>query len=201
MNTFATDSTLWPNARVAELLISQTALTQLSLNDALTIVRRMHTTRIKQGTVLVQEGMSSNNMFLILRGEAVVENESLKKSESLILGVVGKGHIVGEMGLLDDQPRSATCTAFSEMDVAVLDRTALADLISMEPATGCKLLAALLHRTSSRLRATNKKLRVLSQINRALEQEIGVSSSVTSKPENRPKPPSASALPDNPLMF
>lgn len=193
------DQHRWTHKQVAELLISHTALTDLSLDDASRIAQRMHTRSIKKGVVLVQEGVSANNyMLLILRGEGVVENVALKKADSLILGVVSVGHIIGEMGLLDGEPRSATCTAFTDMDVAVLDRSALMQLIDQEPATGCKLLAALLQRTASRLRATNKKLRVLTQINRTLEQE---NNALNPSRETRVARPQAPAEIDNPLMF
>lgn len=193
------DQHRWTHKQVAELLISHTALTDLSLDDASKIAQRMHTRSIKKGGVLVQEGMSANNyMLLILRGEGVVENEALKKADSVILGVVSVGHIIGEMGLLDGEPRSATCTAFTDMDVAVLDRSALMQLIHQEPVTGCKLLAALLQRTAIRLRATNKKLRVLTQINRTLEQE---NNALNPSPATRVVRPQAPAEIDNPLMF
>lgn len=197
MSDLANEQRKWSNLEVAKLLISRTAMTELSLEDAQKIVPRMHTVSIKEGSVLVQEGTSSNSnyMLLILSGEAVVENEGLKKKDSLILGVVGTGHIIGEMGLLDGEARSATCTAFSDMEVAVLDRAALAQLIDAELATGCKLLAALLQRTSSRLRATNRKLRVLTQINRTLEQEI---SSLGRTPHPQVQ---LAGKPDNPLIF
>lgn len=187
----------WSHLEVAQLLISRTAMTELSLEDAQRIVHRMHTVAIKEGAVLVQEGTSSNSnyMLLILNGEAVVENEGLKKKDSLILGVVGTGHIIGEMGLLDGEARSATCTASTDMDVAVLDSQALAKLIETEPATGCKLLAALLQRTSSRLRSTNRKLRVLTQINRTLEEEIS-NLGRAQHPQRQAGPVS-----DNPLIF
>ncbi len=199
MQYLDSDQHKWSHKQVAELLISHTALTDLSLDDASKIAQRMHTRSIKKGGVLVQEGMSANNyMLLILRGEGVVENEALKKADSLILGVVSVGHIIGEMGLLDGEPRSATCTAFTDMDVAVLDRSALMQLIHQEPVTGCKLLAALLQRTASRLRATNKKLRVLTQINRTLEQEVNA---LNPSPATRVARPKAPAEIDNPLMF
>jgi CRP/FNR family cyclic AMP-dependent transcriptional regulator len=199
MQYLDSDQHKWSHKQVAELLISHTALTDLSLDDASKIAQRMHTRSIKKGGVLVQEGMSANNyMLLILRGEGVVENVALKKADSLILGVVSVGHIIGEMGLLDGEPRSATCTAFTDMDVAVLDRSALMQLIHQEPVTGCKLLAALLQRTASRLRATNKKLRVLTQINRTLEQEINA---LNPSPATRVARPKAPAEIDNPLMF
>ena len=199
MTDFATDNHKWSHVQVAELLISHTALTELSLDDARKIAQRMHTRSIKKGAVMVQEGTSANNyMLLILRGEGVVESEALKKSESLVLGVVGAGHIIGEMGLLDGEPRSATCTAFTDVEVALLDRAALMQLIAQEPATGCKLLAALLQRTSSRLRVTNKKLRTLAQVNRALEMELSALNPSRVAVIAAPK---AAIVTDNPLMF
>ncbi|MES2190160.1 MAG: cyclic nucleotide-binding domain-containing protein [Pseudomonadota bacterium] len=187
----------WSHLEVAKLLISRTAMTELSLDDAKKVVQRMHTVAVKEGTVLVQQGSSSNNnyMLLILNGEAVVEAEGLKKKDSLILGVVGTGHIIGEMGLVDGEARSATCTASSDVDVAVLDSKALSELIETEPITSCKLLATLLQRASSRLRTTNCKLRVLTHINRALEEEISSLDRVQ-RPLAQPVTYAA-----NPLMF
>ncbi len=187
----------WSHLEVAKLLISRTAMTELSLDDAKKVVKRMHTVAVKEGTVLVQQGSSSNNnyMLLILNGEAVVETEGLKKKDSLILGVVGSGHIIGEMGLVDGEARSATCTASSDVDVAVLDSKAFSELIETEPITSCKLLATLLQRASTRLRTTNCKLRVLTHINRALEEEIS-SLDGTRHPLTKPV-----IYATNPLMF
>ena len=195
MDTQQTGLRKWSHLEVAKLLTSHTAMTELTIEDAMKVVQRMHTRPISKGAVLVQEGTKGNNyMLLILNGEAVVENESLRKADALLLGIVGPGNIIGEMGVFDDEPRSATCRAFTNMDVAVLDRDALADLIAAEPAIGCKLLAALLQRTFARLRATNKKLRLSAQVNRALDNEI----------ESLSKPPAAVAPPapfiGNPLM-
>lgn len=199
MNNFVITQRKWSHMQVAELLISHTALTELSLDDALKIAQRMHTQSVKRGFVLLHESTSANNyLLLILRGEGVVENKSLKKSDSLILGVVGPGHVIGEMGLLDGEPRSATCTATTDMEVALLDRIPLMQLILQDPATGCKLLAALLQRTASRLRASNKKLRVLTQINRALEQELSALNPVRAADSVTPK---VAIETDNPLIF
>ena len=195
MDEYLAGQRKWSRHEVAELLTSHTALTELTIEDAMKVVQRMHTRPIKKDTVLVQEGTSGNNyMLLILRGEAVVENESLRKADALLLGIVGPGNIIGEMGVFDDEPRSATCRAFTDMDVAVLDRESLADLIAAEPAIGCKLLAALLQRTFARLRATNKKLRLSAQVNRALDHEI----ESLSKTPAPPAPPAPYI--GNPLM-
>ena len=199
MNDSVTDQHKWSHAEVAKLLISRTALTELSLDDARQISQRMRSRSVKKGEVMVQEGASANSyLLLILSGQAVVEIESVKKSDSLILGVVGAGHIIGEMGLLDGERRSATCTAFTDTELAVLYRPALTQLIAQEPVTGCKLLAALLQRTSSRLRNANKKLRLLTQINRTLEREVSALN--PSRVVTNATPRAALEM-DNPLMF
>jgi CRP/FNR family cyclic AMP-dependent transcriptional regulator len=201
MHEFVTEKRKWTAVEVAQLLISHTALVELRQEDALKIVQRMHTRFFKEGDVLVQEGLSSNSnsnsyMLLILNGKCKVENESVRKSDSLLLDVAGPGHIIGEMGLLDGEPRSATCKAHTDMDVAVLDREALSQLLAAEPAIGCKLLVVLLHRISSHLRATNKKLSVMTKINHTLEQKIA-----SLNTPQTPRSNDREVGPDNPLMF
>ncbi len=173
MDSIITDQRRWERADVARLLVGRNALTELGLEDAMKVVALMESRRVKAGTKLVQEGTSNTGyMVLVLRGDAVVEQDFVKRSDSLVLNVVGPGHVIGEMGLLDGEPRSATCTAASEMDVAVLSRDNITQLIQTEPRAACNLLAALLARTSERLRNSNKKVRTLTQVNRSLQQEL-----------------------------
>lgn len=196
MDARSKDQTKWSHLDVAKLLVSHNGLAELGLEDALIIVRRMHTVSVSRDAVLVQEGASNSNyMLLVLRGEGVVHSEGLKRADALVFGMVSAGQIIGEMGLLDGEMRSATVTASTDMDVAVLDKDALTQLIAHEPAAACKLLVTLLQRTSRRLRASNRKLRLMAQVNLKLEEELGLT------PTGNPSQPAAPALPDNPLMF
>ncbi|WP_341905855.1 cyclic nucleotide-binding domain-containing protein [Polaromonas sp. YR568] len=196
MDARSTDQAKWSHTDVARLLVSHNGLVELGLEEALIIVRRMHTVSVKRDAVLVQEGASNSNyMLLVLRGEGVVHSEGLKRADALVFGMVSAGQIIGEMGLLDGEMRSATVTASTDMDVAVLDKDALTQLIAHEPAAACKLLVTLLQRTSRRLRASNRKLRLMAQVNLKLEEELGMT------PAGAPSRPAAPALPDNPLMF
>jgi CRP-like cAMP-binding protein len=196
MDARSTDQAKWSHTDVASLLVSHNGLAELGLEEALIIVRRMHTVSVKRDAVLVQEGASNSNyMLLVLRGEGVVHSEGLKRADALVFGMVSAGQIIGEMGLLDGEMRSATVTASTDMDVAVLDKDALTQLITHEPAAACKLLVTLLQRTSRRLRASNRKMRLMAQVNLKLEEELGMT------PAGAPSRPAAPALPDNPLMF
>lgn len=173
MDTFITDKRRWTRRDVAELLISKTALTELDLEAATQVAQLMQARRIKAGTVLMREGVTNTGyMVLVLQGEAVVENEIANANDSMVITVLGPGSLIGELGILDDKPRSATCTAVSDMDLAVLDQDGLAELIRTDGRVGSALLGAILRRVADRLRQTNRRLLTLTQINRSLHQEL-----------------------------
>lgn len=64
---------------------------------------------------MIEEGLSDGQyLLLILEGEAVVENALIAGGDemsvdTMVLGVVGQGSLIGEMSLTDAGPRSATC--------------------------------------------------------------------------------------------
>ncbi|MCJ0765339.1 cyclic nucleotide-binding domain-containing protein [Variovorax terrae] len=159
---------------VAELLVSATSLPELSLEDALKVVNFMKAQRLKVGTVLFKEGAKSHNtIVLILQGDIVVSQQPPGQASSVVMTVLGAGHLVGELGVLDGKPRSATCTAATEVDVAVLDQVDLEQRIFREdPPVGVALLRAILMQVAERLRATNHRVFMLSQIVDSMQMEI-----------------------------
>ncbi|MGE0330889.1 MAG: cyclic nucleotide-binding domain-containing protein [Ramlibacter sp.] len=174
MESIITEKRTWSRSDVAELLISRTALTELNLEAALQIVRLLTPQRIKAGTVLIHEGVTSTGyMALVLQGEAVVENEmSGPLHDSMVLSMLTSGSLFGELGVLDGKPRSATVTAITDMDIAVLDRPALARLIETVPSVACALMGAIMARVAERLRATNLKVKTLTALNLSLQDEL-----------------------------
>lgn len=175
MESIITDKRTWSRSDVAELLISRTALTELNLEHALQVVRLLTPQRVKAGTVLIHEGVTSTGyMALVLQGEAVVANEiGGSLHDSMVLSMLSSGSLFGELGVLDGKPRSATVTAVTDMDIAVLDRPALARLIETVPAVACALMGAIMARVAERLRATNVKVKALTAANLALQDELG----------------------------
>jgi len=173
MDTIVIEQRKWSRADVAQLLISSTALTELNLEQALQIVRLLTPHRVAAGTVLIEEGVTSTGyMALVLHGEAVVANSVRGTDEPVLLDQLGCGALFGELGILDGKPRSATVTAVTNMDIAVLDRPGLSRLIETVPSVACSLLAAIVSRVAERLRATNLKVQALSAANASLQQEL-----------------------------
>lgn len=165
-----------PEEVAARLLVTPSALDELKLADAKRVVGYMHPQLIAAGTVFIREGEVSGNdyMMLVLEGDISVESELPGTDGNLVVNVIGPGHLIGEMGVLDNSPRSATCTAVTDIAAAVLSRAALRRLLRAEPAVGARLLLAISKRMADRLRDTTRKLRTFAQMNRALQQELQV---------------------------
>lgn len=165
-----------PEEVAARLLVTPSALDDLKLADAKRVVGYMHPQLIAAGTVFIHEGELRGNdyMMLILEGDISVENEMPGAEDSMVVNVIGPGHLIGEMGVLDGSPRSATCTAITDVAAAVLSRTALRRLLRADPAVGARLLLAISKRMADRLRETTRKLRTFAQMNKALQQELQV---------------------------
>lgn len=167
---------LAPEEVAARMLVTPTALDDLTLADAMKVVSYMRPKRIKAGTVFIQEGEVRQNdyMLLVLEGDIAVENELPGLNESMVVNVLGPGHLIGEMGVLDGSPRSATCIATTDIAAAVLSRTALMRLLKDEPRVGSRLLLAISTRMAERVRETTRKLRTFAQMNKAMHEELQV---------------------------
>lgn len=158
----------------AELLIAPSALMQLSLAEARVVVRYMQPRHIPEGTMFIREGdhQTNNFMALVLEGEVTVESFVVRRVSPITLTVLGPGSMHGELGLLDGLPRSASCTASSDLNCAILTRAGMQQLLTDDPRTGAKLMMAIAMRIGERLRDNTDKLKKYVQLTQALQQEI-----------------------------
>lgn len=176
MSSISERPDLAPEEVAARLLVTPSALDDLKLADARRVVTYMHPQLISAGTIFIHEGEIKGNdyMMLVLEGDISVESELPGNDGSLVVNIIGPGHLIGEMGVLDGSPRSATCTAVTDIAAAVLSRSALRRLLKAEPSVGARLLLAISKRMADRLRETTRKLRTFAQMNKALQQELQV---------------------------
>ena len=163
-----------PLEHAARLLVTASALGDLSLTDARYVLRHMRPGRIKAHTILIHEGEQSFNsyMMLILRGEVSVENAMPGMHTNIVIDVIGAGSIIGEMSMFDGGPRAATCTAVTDLAVAVLSRSSLKRLLHERPEVGVRFMLAVSKRMSDRLREVNKKLKMYVSLTNTLQQEV-----------------------------
>lgn len=158
----------------ARLLRAPTALMQLSEAEALVVVGFMRPRRFARGTAIIRQGEVDDTgyMVLLLSGEVTVESVIARRHDPLTLNVLGPGSLIGEMALVDGAARSASCTASTAVECAVLTREALETLIAEQPATAAKLMTAVAQRLAERLRENAHKLQVYGQLVQTMQQEI-----------------------------
>ncbi|GEM_PF-1234579 len=100
------------------------------------------------GQVLLQQGEVGRDLYVLQRGRVVVSRVEPGMAEPVTLAVVYAGGVVGEIGLLDGWPRTATVTALEETQAIEISDALLAESILRYPAGAI----ALLHIVSTRLR-------------------------------------------------
>lgn len=156
------------------MLVTPSALIELSMKDARQVVTYMRPKRIQMGTEFIHEGERAHTdyMMLILQGDVTVESVVPGEKDNMVVSVIGPGNLIGEMGVLDGAPRSASCTAATDLAVAVLSRAAMLRLVHAQPAVAARLMLAVSKRLADRLRDTTRKLKRFAQINSVLQAEI-----------------------------
>ena len=169
-----------PRERAARLLMQAAPVAKLSLDEALFLIDAMDPAFVNRGTVLMEDGDEDETdyMALVLEGEIRAESGAALPGEQVVMSVLGPGSLVGEMGVLDGSARSATCTALTDLKLAILTSAMLQALIDERPATAARLLLAISTGLSARLRESNRRLRAVSSVSRAMQLELDATHAV-----------------------
>lgn len=141
----------------ATLLQNSALLDHFTNDEADTLGGVMLRVHARPGQILIQEGAIGDWMMLLLSGTVDVTKRS-PRGEPSRLAVIKSGASVGEMSMLDGEPRFATCSALEEVEAGVLTRLAIERLIREHPAVGAKLLVKLTQLLAQRLRNTSNQL-------------------------------------------
>ena len=113
--------------------------------------------RAEAGMEIINEGEGGDFMMMLIEGKVDVSKRDRWNTPQPIAQVEA-GRTLGEMSMIDGEPRFATCVAVEPTLIAVLDRENLARIIVEQPLLGAKLLMELVLMLSQRLRATSEKL-------------------------------------------
>lgn len=124
-------------------------LTYREQNELLAVA---HTRSYAAGDVLVREGEPGGDLYVVLDGEVSIEQQGLP------IAAVGAGGHIGEMGLVDAGPRSASVRARTPIRAMVISREDMLSVMQRWPTLAVKLLWAFVQVLSQRLRAANTEL-------------------------------------------
>ena len=125
------------------------------LPDAV-LAQLAHESRVRrypEGQILCSEGDPGDSLLVVEAGTVRISRFSAGGQE-VVLAVVDAPAAIGELALIDGQPRSATVTARSAVVVRVVPRRAVAALMHAEPSVALAMLRGL----AAVVRASNERL-------------------------------------------
>jgi CRP/FNR family transcriptional regulator, cyclic AMP receptor protein len=109
----------------------------LSKRDLQKIAKASTQLSVDEGRVLVEQGATGHEGFVILDGEAVVKRNGRK------IATLGPGDVFGELSLFDGGPRAATVTATTPLDLLVIGQREFTGVLDEVPGVAHKILATL----------------------------------------------------------
>jgi CRP/FNR family transcriptional regulator, cyclic AMP receptor protein len=132
-------------------------LEQFRAHELETLGRYMAHIRAKPGVALLREGELGGWMLLVLNGTVDITKKTPSGALSR-LAVVRTGAALGEMSMMDGEPRNASAVAVEAVEAGLLTRASVGRLVEQHPQVGAKLLVHLVQMLAVRLRNTNRQL-------------------------------------------
>jgi predicted acylesterase/phospholipase RssA/CRP-like cAMP-binding protein len=154
--------------RRSDLFASLSAEAMTALQAQLTPVTLM------SGEPLFQEGEPSDSLYIVISGRLRVVSRATDDQSERLVADLGHGEIVGEMGLVCDEPRSATVVAIRDTNLAKLSESGLNQL-----AANCAqpIYSAIIRQLASRLKNETAGIRTRKPTARCLAV-VGLSEDV-----------------------
>ena len=106
----------------------------------------VETRRVRAGSVIFREGERADELFVIKSGYVRIQIGNRTMAD------LTTDNIFGEMALIDSEPRSATATAITDVELVPISEKQFLFLVSQTPYFALKLMRVL----AQRLRVTNR---------------------------------------------
>jgi diguanylate cyclase (GGDEF)-like protein len=129
----------------------------LTDEDLKEVRRNMHQRTVRKGDTLFGEGDPGDELFVILKG-AVAVTVRTQAGEEVALSEIGAGNFLGEMSIVEQATRSATCRAVQNCELLTLHADDFLTLIVSRPAAASAILRRMAAITAARLGTTGSLL-------------------------------------------
>lgn len=120
-------------------MAADTSFSVLTGND-------VETLRVRAGGVIFREGEPADELFVIKSGYVRIQIDNRTMAE------LSADNIFGEMALIDNEPRSATAMAITDVELVPISEKQFLFLVSQTPYFALKVMRTL----AQRLRVMNR---------------------------------------------
>lgn len=118
----------------------------------------MNAVEFIEGDLITEQGSQGDGCYFIDEGTVRVEFDTGETDTDVVLNFLEPGQVVGELSLIDDEPRAATCYAHTPVKARWLSQINFETLMVEHPHIGIHLLLAISHNLIHTVRYANKQL-------------------------------------------
>jgi len=131
-----------------------------------TLSKLLGESQYQAGDIIFKEGDLGSTMYIVWSGRVAVIKGDL--DAPTVLGYRGVGEVIGEMALLENEPRSASVVALENVRLLNITRASFERLLIENPAMGLDILSML----SARLRASDNARKFSSRAETQLVRQL-----------------------------
>lgn len=143
--------------RLTELQRAFPSVRTLASDDARALLDVCTTVRLLENSLLFDEHDKPDAAYLVIDGRVRVER-SLESGRRVPLGRLGRGHIVGDMGMLTREPRSASAVIEDDVIALRLDADTYESLRAEGHPVALWVLGEMERRMSERIASTYDRI-------------------------------------------
>jgi len=123
-----------------------------------TLLRYLDPRDWKAGDVLIEDGDEGKFMGFLVDGKIAVKKETIFPGKFILIAVLERGSMVGEISSLGFASRNATVVAAEDSRLLVLTAESMEKLLVEDAPLGIKLLRRIIHVLGIRLRSASERL-------------------------------------------
>ena len=129
-----------------DTLASVELFSSLDKKELQTLAKSSQERTYSAGTKLFSQGDNGSGLYIIKKGKVSITQANGADGAEREINTAEAGEALGEMALLDDQPRSATVTAVEDVIALLLPVWEFRGVVKEHPDIALKLLAVLSRR-------------------------------------------------------
>jgi CRP-like cAMP-binding protein len=145
---------------MVELLRALPAFEGLTTNELCQVDRMLHQRRYSAGETVFEEGMPGAGMYIVKEGEIAIDKK-IDNKRSVHLADIQERNFFGELALLDEMPRSASCRAKRDTVLLSLCKPDLEKINERNPRLANTIITNVSRLLCKRLVKANENLEVL----------------------------------------
>ncbi len=139
-----------------EIFKNSYILKNFSEKEIKILLNHLHKRSYQKGEDIIKFGEPGYALYILVEGEVVVK---IPGDKGMIeVDILKKSEFFGEMALVTDAPRTATVTCKTDVEVYVLSRSDMEELIEIHPKIAARLLYNISSIIAERLKKLNEKL-------------------------------------------